>query len=106
MKKHFSPKPASDLKKTFPGASVNALDLLAKCLTFDPANRITVEEALQHPALGGVQSTAAKDIPEGGTQVKLEFEALPDLNEKALRRSYLEVMQRYHPEVKIPASLQ
>lgn len=35
----------------FPGASPNAVDLMERCLTFNPARRITVEAALAHPYL-------------------------------------------------------
>jgi serine/threonine protein kinase len=35
----------------FPHANPLALDLLAKMLHFDPAKRITCEQALEHPYL-------------------------------------------------------
>lgn len=38
-------------KESFPHASELALDLLAKMLTFDPAVRISCEQALEHPYL-------------------------------------------------------
>ena len=38
-------------ERLYPRASANAIDLLEKLLTFDPAARITVEEALAHPYL-------------------------------------------------------
>ncbi|KAF0523953.1 mitogen-activated protein kinase spm1 [Gigaspora margarita] len=37
--------------KIFPNANALAIDLLERLLTFDPAKRITVEEALDHPYL-------------------------------------------------------
>lgn len=37
--------------KLFPNADPKALDLLDKMLTFNPHNRITVEDALAHPYL-------------------------------------------------------
>lgn len=43
--------PTYPLSKRFPHASPEAIDLLGKMLTFDPAQRITVEEALAHPYL-------------------------------------------------------
>lgn len=35
----------------FPTASPEALDFLAKTLTFDPKKRLTVDQALEHPYL-------------------------------------------------------
>ena len=35
----------------YPNANPLAIDLLDKCLTFNPRKRITVEEALAHPYL-------------------------------------------------------
>jgi len=35
----------------FPRANPLAIDLMEKCLTFNPARRITVEQALAHPYL-------------------------------------------------------
>ena len=70
----------------FPGSSEATLDLLKKCLVFDPAKRIKVEDAVAHEAFKGVQSSAADNMPDGSNQVELEFEKEPDLNEKALRK--------------------
>lgn len=39
----------TNLQDLFPHASKDALDLLQKCLHFNPAKRITCEEALKHP---------------------------------------------------------
>lgn len=39
------------LRELFPRSNPLALDLLGKMLTFNPAKRITVEEALNHPYL-------------------------------------------------------
>ncbi|SPO32263.1 probable MAP kinase [Ustilago trichophora] len=40
-----------DFRQLFPKASPEAIDFLQKTLTFDPRNRLTVEECLQHPYL-------------------------------------------------------
>jgi len=42
----FVPK---DLKEVIPNASPAAIDLLRQILVFDPAKRITVDEAIKHP---------------------------------------------------------
>ena len=38
-----------DLSEIFPDASELAIDLLAKLLVFNPAQRLSVADALQHP---------------------------------------------------------
>lgn len=40
--------PAPPLRSLFPMASDDALDLLAKMFTYDPKNRISVQQALEH----------------------------------------------------------
>ena len=42
---------AKDFNQLFKGASENAIDLLKKMLTYDPDDRISVEDALAHPYL-------------------------------------------------------
>ncbi|KAI0058406.1 CMGC/MAPK/ERK protein kinase [Artomyces pyxidatus] len=44
-------KPRVPFQQLFPHANPLALDLLAKMLNFDPAKRITCEQALEHPYL-------------------------------------------------------
>jgi serine/threonine protein kinase len=44
-------RPRVPFSQLFPHANPLALDLLAKMLNFDPAKRITCEQALQHPYL-------------------------------------------------------
>lgn len=40
-----------DFNVVFKGANVQAIDLLKKMLTYDPEERITVQQALEHPYL-------------------------------------------------------
>ena len=40
-----------DFDQLFKGGNVDAIDLLKKMLTYDPDDRITVEQALEHPYL-------------------------------------------------------
>ena len=42
------------LSDMFPHASPDALDLLRRCLKFNPSKRITAEEALNHPYVAQV----------------------------------------------------
>lgn len=43
------PNPYSKLEDMFPGAPPEALDLLFRCMQFNPDKRITAQEALRHP---------------------------------------------------------
>ncbi|KAJ3109407.1 Mitogen-activated protein kinase [Phlyctochytrium planicorne] len=58
----------------FPKASGTALDLLERLLTFDPAARITVEEALSHPYLEAYHD--AEDEPNHDKKFDFSFESV------------------------------
>ena len=47
----LAPQEKKQFSEICRNADLNALDLLDKMLTFNPNNRITVEEALAHPYL-------------------------------------------------------
>lgn len=55
MKKQAG-KPKVPFSTLFKGANAQALDLLDKMLMFNPAKRITVEEALEHPYMESLHS--------------------------------------------------
>lgn len=65
------PKPWSEV---CPSASDLACDLLEKMLKFDPAERITVEEALDHPYL------AALHDPDDEVFVSYHVQFLPNID--------------------------
>ena len=47
----FTKQPYNNLRKKFPYLTKNGFDLLNRFLTYDPARRITAEQALDHPYL-------------------------------------------------------
>ena len=47
--KRFQHKEGQNLAEKFPANDNIAIDLLKKCLIFNPSNRITAQEALKHP---------------------------------------------------------
>lgn len=61
-------RPAKPLTSLFPGASSSALDLLRKLLRFNPRDRITAKEALDHPYF-----TALKELPYANNYMR-QFE--------------------------------
>ena len=72
FQKSFANKTAQDLSKRYPKADPQALDLLAKMLIFEPSERITVNEALQHPFLATYYSP--DDEPECFPKFDFSFE--------------------------------
>ena len=52
--KTLGAKKGKSFKELFPAADPDALDLLTKMLRFNPKQRITAAEALEHPFLKGV----------------------------------------------------
>ncbi|KAJ3011311.1 Mitogen-activated protein kinase [Thoreauomyces humboldtii] len=63
----------------YPKAGPAALDLLEKLLTFDPAARITVEEALAHPYLEAYHDIT--DEPSHERQFDFSFESMEAVEE-------------------------
>ncbi|CDU21996.1 related to MAP kinase [Sporisorium scitamineum] len=55
--------PAVPLEKLYPNANPEALDLVAKLLTWDPDQRLTAEQALRHPWLKAYHESNARWEP-------------------------------------------
>lgn len=56
---------------------MKALDLLKKLMVFDPAKRITVDEALKHPYLAALHFPEDEPIAENVPAAEFEFEKYP-----------------------------
>jgi mitogen-activated protein kinase 1/3 len=88
-------KPAADFEELFPGADPDEIDLARRMLTWDPRNRITVEEALEHPFLAQLHDPF--DEPVTFPIPDFEFET-PEYTMDALRELiWLEIV-KFHPE--------
>jgi len=104
----------------FKHSSPEALDLLEKMLVFSPQQRITVDQALNHPCFDKVRRKEEERIygeednkSSGGggsggvpgSKIELEFESEPELDENRLRMYFIKEIQRYHPQVQMPIEL-
>jgi len=69
--------------KLFPHANPQAIDLLQRMLAFDPAKRISVEEALAHPYLADYHYP--DDEPTCQNKAVFDFEEKPHLSKQELQ---------------------
>ncbi|XP_014254850.1 mitogen-activated protein kinase 1 [Cimex lectularius] len=79
------PKPKLPWTKIFPTADPKALDLLDRMLTFNPHNRIVVDEALAHPYLEQYYDPADEPVAEEPFRLAMELDDLP----KETLKSYI-----------------
>jgi mitogen-activated protein kinase 1/3 len=79
-------KPTIPWVRLFPKADPKALDLLDKLLTFNPNNRITVENALAHPYLEQYYDPDDEPVAEKPFTFDQELDDLP---REKLKRKYL-----------------
>jgi len=91
--KSFPFKKAVDLQEIYPAATSDALDLLKKCLQFNPKKRVTVDEGINHPFCSKVRDKT-KELNSTGS-CNLDFEKEGELNVERLRQLFLEEIKIY-----------
>lgn len=82
----------------YPNANPQALDLLERMLTFDPRERITVDEALVHPYLSVWHDPA--DEPVCSEKFEFSFEAVNDMDH--LRQMVIDEVHDFRRFVRQP----
>jgi len=65
-----------------------ALELINKCLEFNPSNRLTIEQALAHPYFEGLHD--ANDEPCFTKDIDFEFESNEDITLNDLKAMIIE----------------
>ena len=72
-------KPKVPLAKLIPHAPVDALDLLDRMLDLNPNQRITVDEALEHPFLASLHDEEDEPVFNGSFDFSFETDTALDL---------------------------
>ena len=77
-----------DLRRLYPEASMLCVDLLRRMLVFDPAKRISVDEALEHPWLADLHARSAEPVCRDPFDFSFEHE-YPDEMPKRLLQQHI-----------------
>jgi mitogen-activated protein kinase 1/3 len=100
--KCFAARPGDGLEQRFPhlshagldGSGSALLELLGLMLRFNPVERITVPQALEHSIFSEIRDRSKETDATG--LVTLTFETEPDLDEQKLRQYFKQEIERYH----------
>jgi serine/threonine protein kinase len=99
---HSLPKrKGQDLSKILTGASPDAVSLIQAMLQFDPAKRISVEDALSHPFLAKLHAETDEPV-EKQTMPPYDFDfELYSLKTSEFKELIYEEIQLYHDEAAV-----
>lgn len=93
--KAYPPATKTPWNKKFPAAGPEICDFLEKALQLNPHNRISVAEALEHPAFKGVREPEREKF--NMSPIKFDFEDREIDTEAKLRELFVEEIKYYHP---------
>ncbi|KAJ0403438.1 hypothetical protein ATCC90586_001727 [Pythium insidiosum] len=102
--KSLGKKPKVPLRTVFPMASDDALDLLDRLLEFDPAKRLTADEALAHPYMQPIERKYKGVDPMPTARVDFSFDA-KKLTKMDLQTLLLKEVERFRAGVAHAAAI-
>ena len=87
-----------NMEKLFKGANPEAIDLLKKLLTYDPEERVSVEDAIGHPYLENISKGQEEPVENAPVSAfDFDFE-LYSLTVSELRELIYNEIQLYHSD--------
>jgi len=92
----FTKRDGQGLRSKFLHVAGESLDILGRLLKFSPRERLSVEQALDHPLFVDIRDPARETTAAG--PVTLDFEKEPDLDEALLRIYFSKEMRKYGNE--------
>lgn len=92
--KSYPPATKKSWKSIFPAANDDICDFLEKCLQFNPHRRLTIAEALEHPAFKEVREAEKEKFTIQPVRFAFEDEDID--TEERLRELFLEEISRYN----------
>eukprot|EP00737_Agarophyton_chilense_P002437 gb/GEZJ01002778.1/.p2 GENE.gb/GEZJ01002778.1/~~gb/GEZJ01002778.1/.p2 ORF type:complete len:419 (-),score=60.69 gb/GEZJ01002778.1/:6887-8143(-) len=95
---HLPPSNREDLRKLLPGAGPAVIDLVDRLLQFDPRNRLSAEEALNHPYVRDYRDVASEKVADHLDYNTLEPPNEQKLGKDGIRRLMWNEILKFHPD--------
>lgn len=92
----FAQRPGEGFHARFSHVDPLSVDIICQMLKFNPANRITVDRALEYQLFHDIRDVAKEST--ASERIILDFEKEKELPESMLRRLYLGEIEKYHPD--------
>ena len=91
-----------DFTEKYPGANLGLIDLLNKLLQFNPAKRLTAQEALDHPVFKKIRNKDQEKIVSGSIKVSIDEADLDDkdLTKDTLRGYFIEAYIKFQNSIR------
>ncbi|TYZ67349.1 hypothetical protein PybrP1_001166 [[Pythium] brassicae (nom. inval.)] len=97
--KSLGKKPRVPFRSLFPAASDDAVDLLDKLLEFDPARRISAQDALAHPYMQAIEKKTKGSDPHPNLRLDFSFDSNKKLTKTDLRSLILKEVDAFRKSV-------
>lgn len=91
--KAFPKRTPKDLQIFYPASPPDAIDILRQLLTFNPENRINLDDAINHPYFASMRDPARETVAD---PQEFEWDEDPDITIDKLRNHFIAEIGRYN----------